>query len=582
MKRWSTAPFVVAVLFLVLAQATQASHGPKWTDEQLSAFSDAIVTGRVVDLSSGWDPAVDTIYTYVTIDVAEVLKGDLAPGLLTIKQLGGVAGEMGLSVIDQASFQRGEEVLLFLEGRPRDRSLYTAALWQGKWNLETTANGDRAARRREPGFASVFDRRSLDSIRASVASAGVGRGTGALNTLPVDALAANPQPFVFMDPPWRYSFSPPVDIQSGGQPGLAGGGAAEIQASINRWNSAGSSFLYTAGGTVGPRCTTQILNNSRVTISFMDPCGEMSNVGGILALGGSYYFTSGGTTVNGQLFRRAAEGFVVNNDSATALNFLRQSGCFADVQLHELGHVLGLGHSADNRAIMFPTINNSCTSGPTGLGVDDLQGLLFIYPGSGGGTTPPGSAPGNVQVTVSGTSSLTVSWSAVTAFSAESLPLAATSYRLDFRATPTGPVIQPVPATGTSITVAIPPGISGTFYVAVTGINSAGAGPSSPSVAFTIGGGGGGCTTAPATPTGVSGGITSGTATVQWTASPGATSYIVQAGSAQGGSNLFNANVGPLTTVTASGLPPGFRAFVRIIAVNACGQSAPTADFTLQ
>jgi hypothetical protein len=39
-------------------------------------------------------------------------------------------------------------------------------------------------------------------------------------------------------------------------------------------------------------------------------------------------------------------------------------------------------------------------------------------------------------------------------------------------------------------------------------------------------------------------------------------------------------NVGPNTTVSAGGLPPGFSAWVRVIAVNACGQSPPR-DFFL-
>jgi len=574
MKRWSNAPaaLVVGAMFLALASITQASIGPKWTDEQLAAFSDAIVAGRVVDLSTGWDPDVNTIYTYVTIDVSEVLKGDLSTGLLTIKQIGGVVGEVGLSIVDQASFERGEEVLLFLEARPRDRSLYTTALWQGKWNLQITPAG-RAAVRQFPA-SSTLDQLSLDSLRATVRTADVRRDTGALNTRPVDSLSATPQPFVFMSMPYRYSFNPPVLVQSGGQPGLAGGGFAEIQASINRWNAAGSSFAFRSDGTTGPRCTTELLNNSAVTISFMDPCGEISNDGGILALGGSYSLTSG-TTVNGQFFRTAVEGFVVNNDSTFALNFLTQSGCFADVQLHELGHVLGLGHSADSRAIMFASINNSCSSGPNGLGVDDIQGLLFIYPGSGN-VTPPGSAPASVSVVVNGTASITVSWSAV---QGESLPSAATSYRLDFRASPTGPVIQAVPATGTSITLAIPTGITGTFYVSVTGLNSAGPGPSSAPVAFTIGGGG--PTTPPPAPSSVTATINGRNVSVTWPGASGATSYFVTA--TLNGIVVFNQNIGNNTTVAATSVPPGSYT-VTVFSVNAAGQSATgaTTTFTVQ
>jgi hypothetical protein len=107
-------------------------------------------------------------------------------------------------------------------------------------------------------------------------------------------------------------------------------------------------------------------------------------------------------------------------------------------------------------------------------------------------------------------------------------------------------------------------------------------GPPSSLFAFTIGTspGGGGCTAAPASPV-VTGAIAAGTATVSWPAVPGATSYIISAGSTPGASNVAPpTNVGPSTTVSASGLPPGFSAWVRVIAVNACGQSPPR-DFFL-
>jgi hypothetical protein len=246
-----------------------------------------------------------------------------------------------------------------------------------------------------------------------------------------------------------------------------------------------------------------------------------------------------------------------------------------------MGHAFGLGHTSDSTAIMYAfTSFSRCAGGARPLQPDDIAGIRAIYPGAATGVTPPTAAPSNVAVTVNGAASVTVSWNAVAALLAE-LPAAATSYRLDFRASPTGPAIQSIVATGSSMTVGIPPGIAGTFYVAVTGVNSAGAGPSSAPVPFTIGGGAG-CTAAPPAPTGLAGRIVGGTASLSWNASPGATSYVVQAGLAPGASSLFNANVGNLTSISAGGLPAGFRAYVRVIAVNACGQSAPTADLLLQ
>jgi predicted phage tail protein len=118
----------------------------------------------------------------------------------------------------------------------------------------------------------------------------------------------------------------------------------------------------------------------------------------------------------------------------------------------------------------------------------------------------------------------------------------------------------------------------GTYQADVFAVNAAGQSAAT-TRSFTVGGG---CAPPPA-PTFLSGGIFGGTATVTWQPSAGATTYIVQAGTVPGSANLFNANVGATTSVSASGLPAGFRAFVRVIAVNACGQqSAPSADFLLQ
>ncbi|MGE4069177.1 MAG: hypothetical protein AB7H88_20560 [Vicinamibacterales bacterium] len=187
---------------------------------------------------------------------------------------------------------------------------------------------------------------------------------------------------------------------------------------------------------------------------------------------------------------------------------------------------------------------------------------------------PPGT-PTGVAVAVNGTSSLTVTW---TAPSSGTTP---TSYRVDFSVTPGGASAAQVASTTTSATVNIPAGTTGTFYATVTAIAGSTAGTASSPVAFTIGSSGPGpCTTAPVAPTGVSASASGGIATVSWTASAGATSYVVQAGSASGGTNIYDANVGANTTVSAS-VPAGFFAFVQVRAVNACGTSAASTPVTL-
>jgi len=171
------------------------------------------------------------------------LKGAVTSERVTIKQLGGIVGELGLSIADQPTFTVGEDVLLFLEARPRDHTLYTAAIWQGKWVIETSAGGARVAVRREPGGL-ASDRRDMTRFAATVRGAGPDADAASeVDINRADARSANPLPFVLMSTPCRYPFSPHVDSQTGGQPGLAGGRQrvrqqrtnTRLSGAINNW-----------------------------------------------------------------------------------------------------------------------------------------------------------------------------------------------------------------------------------------------------------------------------------------------------------------------------------------------------------
>ena len=89
------------------------------------------------------------------------------------------------------------------------------------------------------------------------------------------------------------------------------------------------------------------------------------------------------------------------------------------------------------------------------------------------------------------------------------------------------------------------------------------------------------CTVPPPTPAGVSARVLDGTASVSWQPVAGAASYLVAAGSASGLSDVFYGNVGNSVSVSAP-VGAGFQAYVRVIAVNACGQSAASIDVFMQ
>jgi hypothetical protein len=90
-----------------------------------------------------------------------------------------------------------------------------------------------------------------------------------------------------------------------------------------------------------------------------------------------------------------------------------------------------------------------------------------------------------------------------------------------------------------------------------------------------------GCSAPPPPPIGLSGGVVNGVATITWSPSGGAESYVVQAGSLPGSADVFNGSVGASLGAT-SPVGAGFRAYVRVYALNACGQSGPSNELLLQ
>jgi len=187
--------------------------------------------------------------------------------------------------------------------------------------------------------------------------------------------------------------------------------------------------------------------------------------------------------------------------------------------------------------------------------------------------TPPLLPPTNVTASQANSLTLSVTWTPPSAG-----PVLE-GYALDFYSS--GALVTRVlVGPGGSVSLPIPPGTSGSFQVTVSSrIGNAVSAPSSPA-AFSLGSFS--CAAPPAAPSGLTGSVTSGTGRVQWNAVPGATSYIVSAGSLAGASDLFNADVGNVTSVAASGLPGGFRAFVRVVAVSGCGRSGASVELELR
>jgi hypothetical protein len=168
---------------------------------------------------------------------------------------------------------------------------------------------------------------------------------------------------------------------------------AAIQYAMNVWNTqGGTSFRFSYGGRVSDNNTG---NDGKSVILFRNT----TDGGGALA--STYSWASNGSLVDSDI--------VFWDGSYTF--FTGSSGCSSgvyveDVATHELGHALGLNHSDQTDATMYPTIG-WCSQDWRTLSSDDIAGIQSLYAG-GSASTP--SAPSGLQVSIGSSTSLRVTW----------------------------------------------------------------------------------------------------------------------------------------------------------------------------
>jgi hypothetical protein len=122
----------------------------------------------------------------------------------------------------------------------------------------------------------------------------------------------------------------------------------------------------------------------------------------------------------------------------------------------------------------------------------------------------------------------------------------------------------------TSLTATVP---NGRYYVSVRARTSAGS-LSAPSEEVVIDVAA--SPAVPPAPAGLTAAVTFNTVVLTWTASAGATDYIVEAGSVPGSANLYASSVGPQTQLTVAA--PAGRYYVRVRARNPYGFSTPSQE----
>ena len=141
----------VGFLLVLAAGSLDASTVLLLPLDQMAVRADQIFTGEVVGITSQMNARRSGIYTFVTIEVDEYLKGGRRD-ILTLRMLGGEAEGYRLAVPGSPVFQLGEQVLVFSDGGA-GRVPSVLGMAAGKFTLE-----------RDPATGESFLQRSLSGL----------------------------------------------------------------------------------------------------------------------------------------------------------------------------------------------------------------------------------------------------------------------------------------------------------------------------------------------------------------------------------------------------------------------------------
>jgi hypothetical protein len=532
-------------------------------DAALARASAAAVRGVVIAVSTRLDPAVDTLYTHVQLAVSRAWGFPMPPVSIALKLLGGADGERALVVGGQAQFAPGEDVLVFLDVRPRDGTLSVTGLERGKWTMD--GGGAPAASRAlhnapaavAPDVVPAGDLETLAALAGTHVRLPASVRTTSASRDDVAARIATDLPMASAARWHEADWGAPVfvDSMSSGHPLFPGGGFTQLLRAIGLWT--GPSALRLLPGTLrGPRCFGHAeAADGRVSVSYDDPCDEIADTSPTLAIGGAYYSSSDVRVVEGRSFWKITKGVVVLDNAHAKFSGL-STGCYEEILTHELGHAVGLAHTATTPAVMAPWLAPGCVHRSESLPLQppDLAALDAAYPAGTPADGPPGT-PAGLSSRVTG-STVQLSW----------LPTGATaaSYQVLVGSVPGATDLGVFPSAAAAL---VATGVGrGVYYARIVATNAHGASAPSSDIAIVVGDG------LPGVPVGLMAAAgQTGDVRVLWQpprTGPPPTGYVLLVGTS---ADRPTTRIPVAQTIlSAQGVPSGIY-FVRAMAVNGAG-----------
>lgn len=178
--------------------------------------------------------------------------------------------------------------------------------------------------------------------------------------------------YVLLSPTRRWASDPHVIVDNRGLTSISDGDYGRTRTrnaivSTSAWNGAGSGTLLTAS--VGSVASFS-LGDGIPMLNFRNPYGTCS--GSCLAATYTGYYT--GSTIYDADIVTNYNGYAWASAGESCSNEMYVEG----VMVHEVGHLLGLGHTSVGGATMYPSVSY-CNNGPATTEADDENGVNYLY-----------------------------------------------------------------------------------------------------------------------------------------------------------------------------------------------------------